>query len=987
YLEVPVVGGIISTLDEWRELPNIGRFGKILEAEDGTGRVRTLIWGGALKLVLPHEPLDFPQGGSDTWNVLRSFIGYGPESMYVAYNRFYPPELATLEARNASPDRSHNETFDALVITGFLGFAVWQILYISVFYFGFQWLGVLRSKRERNLLVGLWFGTGVLVALLFSLWRGSEYIGVAYPFGAIGGLVVYLIYYALFSPVPEEEADPFSANRLLMVGLLAGVLAHYVEIHFGIAIAVTRLYFFVFVGLMLVVGYVLPLVQETAVSTPTHSKKRRAAQPVSEKNTAWGAALLSGMMLALMLGVIGFTFVNFAPPPGVTYNSAAELPAMEIFQQALFVNAGNDYADSPFIFLMIILTWGLGTLVVVAELVKSGELVVAEDTALPAQKRQLFGGVFILLALVSFSLRLFLPQPAGAGATWMLGRSLMLLLAMLYAYVGARFLLRLPAARLWGGIMALASVLLAVPVLVSGGVWLGLGTAVVGLILLWQLWQSDWNNSLLPAGTIAFLSLVIGISYTYVQAGLLKASLFVPLRKEIVTQTDLLEHRVYEASQSATFLTLFYVFVFTLIFLAAFAASQRGRASAKEGGSIAGFASLALFLLGFLFINTSNMNVVQADMIYKRAKPFDQQAGGQGDPNMWDTAIAIYEKAIDMTPAEDFYYLFLGRAFLERSALAQDDAERDALLSEAQVRLLEAQAINPLNTDHTANLARLNTRWVELTNDEQDRAMHLADAENYYQEAILLSPQNSILRNEYARLVLGLKDDCEGAMAVYDETIGIDPYFDEIYFGRADTQILCADNLPEAERQAAYDEAIADLETGLAVSRGNPRAMLRVGQLKQEIGRYEEAILEYEAVRQEDQGELVPEWNLDYLIATVYQAQGDIDLAVKYAQDAMLKAPPETVQQLQVYVQQLTGEPIEPLPELTPETVAPESLSGERPLSALPPANRANIYNTPPPTVINEFATYDAIITTENGQMRLRLFPEEAPITVNNFVF
>ncbi|MEZ4646278.1 MAG: hypothetical protein R3E31_26740 [Chloroflexota bacterium] len=46
---------------------------------------------------------------------LRPLIGYGPESMYVAYNRFYPPELATVEARNASPDRSHNETFDALV--------------------------------------------------------------------------------------------------------------------------------------------------------------------------------------------------------------------------------------------------------------------------------------------------------------------------------------------------------------------------------------------------------------------------------------------------------------------------------------------------------------------------------------------------------------------------------------------------------------------------------------------------------------------------------------------------------------------------------------------------------------------------------------------------------------------------------------------------------------------------------------------------------
>jgi hypothetical protein len=172
-----------------------------------TSRVRVLIWEGALDLILPHEPLQFPDGSEDRWNVIRPLIGYGPESMYVAYNRFYPPELGTIEARNASPDRSHNETFDALVITGLLGFLVWQILYLSVFYYGFKWLGVVRSKRERNLLIGLWIGVGLLTALGFSLWRGPEYLGVALPFGSIGGLALYLIYYALFAE-PDEERTP-----------------------------------------------------------------------------------------------------------------------------------------------------------------------------------------------------------------------------------------------------------------------------------------------------------------------------------------------------------------------------------------------------------------------------------------------------------------------------------------------------------------------------------------------------------------------------------------------------------------------------------------------------------------------------------------------------------------------------------------------------------------------------------------------------------
>ena len=93
-----------TPLSSLRSLPYVGRLGRVFETEAGTGKVRVLIWEGALKLI-----------GSDP---MRAIVGYGPETMHVAYNPYYPPELAYYEARNASPDRSHNETFDALVIGG-----------------------------------------------------------------------------------------------------------------------------------------------------------------------------------------------------------------------------------------------------------------------------------------------------------------------------------------------------------------------------------------------------------------------------------------------------------------------------------------------------------------------------------------------------------------------------------------------------------------------------------------------------------------------------------------------------------------------------------------------------------------------------------------------------------------------------------------------------------------------------------------------------
>lgn len=80
-----------------------------------------------------------------------------------------------------------------------------------------------------------------------------------------------------------------------------------------------------------------------------------------------------------------------------------------------------------------------------------------------------------------------------------------------------------------------------------------------------------------------------------------------------------------------------------------------------------------------------------------------------------------------------------------------------------------------------------------------------------------------------------------------------------------------------------------------------------------------------------------------------------------------------------------------PEPEAEPavesESVAATGLDGERPLAALTPAERNNYYNAPPEMIIDTDKTYEAIITTEKGEMRFTLFDDEAPVTVNNFIF
>ena len=108
-----------------RDVPYIGRMGRLLEVESGTGRVRWLIWfgddkaGGAAALIR-SDPL-------------RMIVGWGPETMFVAYNPFYPPSLTSLEARTASPDRSHQAYLDEIINKGILGLISYLFLLFSFY--------------------------------------------------------------------------------------------------------------------------------------------------------------------------------------------------------------------------------------------------------------------------------------------------------------------------------------------------------------------------------------------------------------------------------------------------------------------------------------------------------------------------------------------------------------------------------------------------------------------------------------------------------------------------------------------------------------------------------------------------------------------------------------------------------------------------------------------------------------------------------------
>lgn len=118
----------------------------------------------------------------------------------------------------------------------------------------------------------------------------------------------------------------------------------------------------------------------------------------------------------------------------------------------------------------------------------------------------------------------------------------------------------------------------------------------------------------------------------------------------------------------------------------------------------------------------------------------------------------------------------------------------------------------------------------------------------------------------------------------------------------------------------------------------------------------------------------------------VYIGAGVLLLALVVALAVYQPQPPATA-----------ASTLAPLPPATPlaptaTTVAPvvaptTAEQATRPLAHVPPAQRNNYYQAPPPMSIDVTKKYQATIVTDKGNIVLDLYADKAPNTVNNFVF
>ncbi len=788
-----------SPLAALRSSPTIGRLGTALDSQANTARVRTLIWQGASQLVAPHQPLEHPNlsaGTSvtamqpDTVNLLRPLVGYGPEAMWVAFNRFYPPDLAYHESRNASPDRSHNETFDSLVITGLLGFVAYMALFISIFYYSLQWLGLIRSRRQGLAFLLVALGGAILGALIAYLLQGNwVLIGVTLPGGLILGVILYITVTALWN---EGRGLSMRTGRreLLVMTILATVIAHFIEIHFGIAIVATRTYFWIWSAVLVVLG-----MNWLTLDAP---QPEPAAVAVAERKAAPAPAVAR-------------------PPAGKGKARAGQAASRQPAAAATRRDRASHFAWAEVVIYALLMGIVLFTL--------------AYDYIINPNVLALRASSPLAVFFNAFATRIVEGKRIfGPGLLWM----------VLFVWAV-------------GMVVALADI--GRQRLNVTGRWLGRGALLYSAISLG-------------------IFLLFGLIHA---AGVARDARLQQSGSISVEQM---------ANLAANHIVTYYLVI--LLLLAVLAAAlwwfrpNQGAKWLGPGGWLAAGAGILLPLLALLIIFNVNASLVRADTIFKQGQAYE-------NADRYDEAIFLYEMALEQQPSEDYYYLFLGRAQLERARQASG-ADRTQYLAEAERSLLRALELNPMNTDHSANLGRLYLAWAQLAGAD-DRAAAVQRSLDYYSVATRLSPNAAHLHNEYAS-AYQMAGDPSQALEQFMTSLRLDPRYAETYrrlgdFYRNSNQI---------------DEAIRTYEQGVQVAPRNITLRSVLGLFYAEQGDGAKAIEQNLAVLELRPNDISSLQNL----ALLYADLGDKANALRYAQQALtLVQDAEDRAALEALIQQL----------------------------------------------------------------------------------
>jgi tetratricopeptide (TPR) repeat protein len=404
-----------------------------------------------------------------------------------------------------------------------------------------------------------------------------------------------------------------------------------------------------------------------------------------------------------------------------------------------------------------------------------------------------------------------------------------------------------------------------------------------------QIWLRMFGVTILISGAIGGL-------YWLIQAGNLAAIARITPRN----QEDVLT----QIAGFGNLLSAFYLFLGMLLALLALALRDVSPSRLFHNSGITPLLApvIALAVLGIAY--TTNLRVVQADITFKMADPFARET-------QWPVSILVYQRAIQQAPMEDYYYLFLSRAYLEYAKTLQAPEERNTLMTQAEKDLLKAQQLNPLNTDHTANLARLSSWWSSTTSDQARRKALAKQSDDYYAKALTLSPNNAVLYAERAVVQLNFLDEDQAALETLRTALQVDPLYDRTHAILGDYSVQQARALPEGAEQISlleeaarqYQEALANLPNSSDARPARYTYSLALASVYLDLEQIPQAIDTYQQSIASASGQDV--WRVEQTIAQLYLQIQDKPNALVHAQRALDLAPESEKARLETLIKQI----------------------------------------------------------------------------------
>ena len=387
-------------------------FGRLVQFSDTSVSGRRALWETAVRFLRSDSPLHLPGGAQDRYRFLRRAIGYGPENSGLAAHAQAVPLLVQIHTQEEA-DRFHNETFENLLTTGYLGALAYLALIAAAFYHSFRVLGLISEHRGRFSFM-LFAALGPLAGAGIPWLAGFPYMtGIGVHLGLLAGMFAY----AAWSGFRNRDAgSSLNSGQWWVLGILGAVASHFVETGFGISVTPTRLYFYLLLAVLSVLS-VLDLTSGDEAQKQRHPKPARWLQDPRLPCVALSASVLL---------VESWCY---------TFNAASEKSALAVFLKTWFVGSGG-WQIKTFGTLMLVLLTICGSI----------GLMYSETTGVRAARSFSSKAVLILAALwfvmgilsASFWAA---PESLSSMAHYAEPRITLLLFALLLSVVAAAFAL------------------------------------------------------------------------------------------------------------------------------------------------------------------------------------------------------------------------------------------------------------------------------------------------------------------------------------------------------------------------------------------------------------------------------------------------------------------------------------------------------------------------------------------------------------------